>query len=349
MKNISFLIALALSSNLLFSQADNATAQEAERKKLMDASMNLENKEGWVRKGGVGLDLGQLININPYVGAGSNRLGIGGAVMFKANLKRNLLSWNNEIGINLSTQRIGSGTLSLGSDEKVPFEKALDIFNLSSNIAYKIGSNSPWAYSADLFFVSQFLNSNVDSATNKIYLKELHTGIYNTTLVSKFLSPANFTFALGLKYQKQKNWYFFLSPIALKAIVISDQEIANLGVHGTKLKANSLTEYNKSLLGLGALVRAGYTQKVFNKINIGSEVLLFSDYLDNPQNIDLNWLNNLAVEIFKGFNLNLKLDLYYDDNKTNNISDNNAIGGILGQGKRINLIQQLLLSYNRSF
>ena len=151
-----------------------------------------------------------------------------------------------------------------------------------------------------------------------------------------------------MKYQKQPNWYIFLSPVALKSIIITDQKIANLGVHGTKMKSNS-TNYKKSSTGIGALAHAGYTHKFFKKLNFGSELLLYSDYTDNPQNIDVTWLNNIGVEIFKGLNLSFKLDAYYDDNKTNNISDKNAIGGVSGQGKRTNFIQQLILVYNRNF
>ena len=79
-------------------QTDNAASQEAERKKLMDASMKTEDKTGWFSKGGLGLDLGQLMNINPYLGAGSNRIGFGGAIAYKAIFKKGSLSWNNNFG-----------------------------------------------------------------------------------------------------------------------------------------------------------------------------------------------------------------------------------------------------------
>ncbi|MEO6190853.1 MAG: DUF3078 domain-containing protein [Saprospiraceae bacterium] len=321
---------------IAFTQSVNAEVQKA------------EDRDGWLSKGSLGLDLGQLLNINPYVGGGSNRLSLGGAIAFKANLKRGLLNWTNDFGINYSAQKIGSGTLSVGSKDKVPFEKALDILKISSNIAYKLKEGSHWAYSTDFFFQSQFSKSFLDSVSKKIYLQDLHNGTYNTKLVSKFLSPANFTLALGMKYQEQPNWYVFLSPLALKSIIITDQKIANLGVHGTKLKANS-TNYKKSSSGIGALAHAGYTAKLFKKLNFGSELLLYSDYTDNPQNIDVTWLNNIGVEIFKGLSLSFKLDAYYDDNKLNNISDKNAVGGISGQGKRTNIIQQLILVYNRNF
>ncbi len=347
MKEILIVIFCFLNFLCISAQSENAAAQEAERKKMMDATMKTEDVNGWFRKGGIGLDLGQLMNINPYIGGGANRIGIGGAIAYKANLKKGMLRWNNDFNINFSTQKIGNGKL-VGSDEKIPFEKALDIVTLSSNLSYKVKEGSPWAYSGDLFFLSQFTKSYYDSISKKIFLKDLHTPNINTGLVSKLFSPANVSFALGMKYQKNDNWYVFLSPVALKAILISDQAIANLGVHGTK-KADNGSEYKKSLFGVGALARGGYTTKIWNRLNFGSELLLFSDYLDHPNNIDVTWLNNIGVEIFKGFNLNFKIDAYYDDNKTNSISDFNAEGGINGSGKRVNLIQQLLLVYNRNF
>ncbi|MCC6815680.1 MAG: DUF3078 domain-containing protein [Saprospiraceae bacterium] len=345
--NKQFFLFIITCISLTIKAQDNSSQQEAERKKAMEASMKVELKEGWVSKGAVGLDLGQLANINPYVGGGSNRLGLGGAIAYTAKLKRKLLSWNSELNFNLSTQRIGSGTLASGSKDRIPFEKALDLFTLSSNLAYKVKEGSNWAYSADLFLLSQLLGSYQDSANKKIYLSELNTAPFNTSLVSKFFAPANITVGLGIKYQKHDNWYAFLSPVALKAIVIADQNVANLGFHGTE--KNSDGSYKKSRVGIGALARAGYNVKLWNRVNFGSELLLSTDYFDNPQNIDVNWINNIRLEIFKGLNLNFGLNAFYDDNKTNYISDRNAVGGITVQGKAVNWIQQLLLVYNRNF
>lgn len=53
----------------------------------MQESMKMEVADGWNQKAGIGLDLGQLLNINPYVGSGSNRLGLGGAVNYKFQYK----------------------------------------------------------------------------------------------------------------------------------------------------------------------------------------------------------------------------------------------------------------------
>ena len=76
-KNVLFLGLILLNTITAFCQSENANLQESERKKLMDASMKTEDKLGWTRKVGLGLDIGQLLNLNPYVGGGYNRLGLG--------------------------------------------------------------------------------------------------------------------------------------------------------------------------------------------------------------------------------------------------------------------------------
>ncbi len=348
-KHILFILVFFF-MNFLNAQIDQQNDEQAgKRMEMMNANMKLEDTNGWIHKAGIGLDLGQLLNINPYIGAGSDRLGIGGAIHYKLRFKKNQFNWTNDVLFNLTVQRIGSGTINTTSDEGLPFEKALDMLSFNSNLAYQITESSAWSYSLDIGLRTQLLSSFIDSASNKIYLKELNIAPYKTSLVSKLFSPAMITLAPGISYSKNKTYQFFLSPVAGQIIVISDQNIANLGVHGTKLKDGSTTEFELTKFALGALAKVSYTNTYFEKLNVGSELSLFSDYLDNPQNIDVVWMNSIGVELFKGFLLGLKLDLYYDHDKTNNISDSNAVGGFSKQGKRINFIEQLLLTYNRSF
>ncbi|HEX5625311.1 MAG TPA: hypothetical protein VFX48_04780, partial [Saprospiraceae bacterium] len=89
MKNTLTTFLLTLFLTTAFSQVDEQkAAQEKARMEKLNAAMKVEDEMGWNRKAGIGLDLGQLLNINPYVGSGSNRLGIGGAVNYKANYKK---------------------------------------------------------------------------------------------------------------------------------------------------------------------------------------------------------------------------------------------------------------------
>ncbi len=350
MKTLHILIGFFSILQVISAQTDEQrAAQEKERMDKMSKEMNLEVKEGWQTLAGIGLDLGQLLNINPYLGAGNSRLGLGGAINYKALYKKGLFQWKNELLFNFSAEKTGSGKIASGSDETQPFRKALDLLNLNVNLALQTKESSPWSYALDLGLRSQLLNSYLDSASQLVYLKELHAGPYNTHLVSKLFSPALVTMAPGIQYKKGSDWQIFFAPAGGQILFIADQEIANLGVHGTKLKDGSNTEYETTKFALGAFLKAGYTHQYFGKFHVGSELSLFSDYLDEPQNIDVTWMNQFTVVLFKGFNIGLRADLYYDHDKTNYISDSDFVGGVNGIGRRINFIEQILVSYTKSF
>ena len=50
-----------------------------------------------------------------------------------------------------------------------------------------------------------------------------------------------------------------------------------------------------------------------NNFSYTSQLVLFSDYLDNPQNVRVNWDNRLDWKIAKYFSLTLTTSLIYDD------------------------------------
>ncbi len=350
MKKVFFLLlaTLTLTISLSAQTDEQRAAQEAERKKKLEALMTTDEAEGWQKKGGLGVDLAQLLNINPYIGGGSNRLGLGGAISYHAIYNRDGLNWKNALLVNLSTQRIGSGIVAGGFDNKLPFEKALDVLSFSSSIAYTVKKGSKWSYAADLGLLTQLLGSYVDSATSKVYLQELKIAGYNTSLKSKFMSPGLVSLAPGIKYEHNKHFNAFLSPCGGRLIVIADQSIADLGIHGTDPKDDG-SGYKTSRFELGAMAKLGYINTFWTKLNFSSDLTLFSNYLDKPQNIDVIWFNTLGVEIFKGLSIGIQGNVFYDDNRTNYITDFSAVGGTSGQGKRVNFIEQLLITYSRNF
>lgn len=343
------MLVLSFATGLIAQTDEQRAAQEKARLDQLGAATKDADAEGWTHRGAFGLDLGQLLNINPYPGSGNSRLGLGGAIQYKAHYRRQALQWKNEVLFNFSAERTGTGTVSAGSDEKNPFRKALDLLQFTSNVAYRIRENSPWFFAFDAGLRTQLLNSYVDSASQVIYLRQLRLKPYNTSLVSKFFSPALINIAPGIQYSKTKDLQIFLSPLAGQIIVIGDEAIANLGVHGTALKEGSTTDYERSKFALGAYLKTSYSHTFFQRLNVSSELGLFSDYLDQPQNIDVAWVNQIGIELFKGLQLGLAINLFYDDDKVNNITDFNSPGGISGQGRRVNLIEQLLLNYTRSF
>jgi len=96
--------------------------------------------EGWRKGAGLGADLGQLLQFNPRIGGGENRIGVGGNLTAFASLKRGRLNWDNNFSLNLAVQKLGQGVLppgvGRGADAKVPYQKSIDEIRIASQFGY---------------------------------------------------------------------------------------------------------------------------------------------------------------------------------------------------------------------
>ena len=308
-----------------------------------DAPAEEETKEetAWKTGAGIGLDFSQLFQLNPRQGAGQNRLGFGGAVNIFANYKEGRLAWENLGNWQFGIQRLGAGVVAQGTDEKkVPFQKAIDELRLNSKVGYKTSETSKFFYAADFSFLSQFTPTYLG---NDDYPGNFISNFPDTTANSKFLSPATFNLSVGIDYQPTENLSLYYSPLGAKLILVADDAIAALNVHGND-------EGKNTFFGLGSMLRMKYATTYFEeRLAYTSNLLLFSNYLENPQNIDIDWANEFALNIVKGFQIALTLNLFYDDDVLVQISDPDEPNGVSGLGKRVSLTQQLLIKYNVVF
>jgi len=67
-------------------------------------------------------------------------------------------------------------------------------------------------------------------------------------------------------------------------------------------------------LELGAQLKIDYKQQTFKKSCVASNLILFSDFLKNPQNIRLTGIVFIDAKINKYFSTNIRTNLIYDDN-----------------------------------
>ncbi len=318
------LLFLILNTGLnLFAQADDNHLKELKEQMKKDG-------EGWTKGAGIGLDFAQLALINPRVGTGDNKLGFGGLGNIYANYKKGNLFWENRASIQLAIQRIGS------SDK--PFQKSLDRFLIGSKVGHKLNEKLALAVEAE-----------VETQLTPTYEGNILKPDAGQPQVSGFFSPATMRLSPGLDYKATEHLTLFYSPASLKLIYISDQNIANRGVFGTE--KNSDGSFKKSDLQLGSTFKAIYNNKYFgDKLVVSSILDLFSNYLKNPQNIDVQWHNDISWNILKGFSLNLVVDVLYDDDILVQVDRNNDNKFAPDElGKRATIIQALLLKYNLVF
>jgi hypothetical protein len=309
----------------------------------------------WKRGAGLGADFAQLLQLNPRAGAGQNRLGLGGAINFFGNYKKDRVAWDN-LGVwQFGVQRFGSGILQGGGN--IPFQKAIDELRASSKLGFQTAPNSKFFYAADLNFLSQ-LTPTYQGPTSfpGLFL----SNVTNSRLLSNLFAPAIINLSLGIDYKANDKFSLFYSPLGAKWVIVGDDAIAALGVHGnpvTKNAAGTVTSFNNVDAQLGSLLRAKYATKFLDgKLAYTSNLLLFSNYLRNPQNIDVDWNNNLDMTIFKNIKLGVTINAFYDDDMRMQITDYDFPGGVRLNnagvpitGKRVSLTQQLLLKYAVTF
>ncbi|MGL6269869.1 MAG: DUF3078 domain-containing protein, partial [Chitinophagaceae bacterium] len=63
----------------------------------------------------------------------------------------------------------------------------------------------------------------------------------------------------------------------------------------------------------GGFLSAKFNKDIAKNVNIRSRVDLYSNYLENPQNVDVFWTNILTLKVNKFLNVTYNFDMIYDD------------------------------------
>ena len=316
-----------------------------------------KDSSGWQIGMAFGLDFFQLLQINPKVGAGEDRIQFGGVSTLFAVYQKKRTQWENIGTLLFAVQRLGSGSTVIGSNVvPKPYQKTVDEFRIVSSFAYDKSKGSAWSYSADFIFASQILPTYRGN-----FLRDVSED--NEGPISRFFSPAQISFSPGSRYQPNENWRVILSPASLKATVVANNAIAsipgnkdeNIGLHGTPWRSED--DFDNVFLQFGASLRTLYKNKYASeKMVHKSELILFSNYLMEPKNIDLNWRNELSYKLFSGLTLNFIANFFYDHDILIQKTDGDEPDGVernpdgsprLSRG--LNVIQSFTVQYNYIF
>lgn len=235
------------------------------------------------RKGGLfSLNLTQ-VSLTNWAAGGENSVAGNAIVNYFANYKRGKNAWDNSIDL-------GYGMLMQGKDD---VRKSDDKIDLSSK--YGREAFDHWYYSALVNFRSQF-------APGYNYPND-------SVKISNFLAPGYVTVALGMDYKPNPHFSLFISPLAARWTIVTDEDLSNAGAFGVDTGETVETEF-------GALIKATVNYDLAKNINLQTTLDLYSNYLEDPQNVDVNWQLLLSVKLNKYFSASLSTQLIYDDNTT---------------------------------
>jgi hypothetical protein len=290
---------------------------------VTEQEANLLNKKtdtvpGWKKGGVLALTIAQT-SLTNWAAGGQNSFAINGLVSLFANYKQGKSAWDNSLDIGYGLLRQGKETDFMKTDDKI---------DLLSKYGYRAHKN---------LYYSALINFKTQMADGLDYNSD-------TSKISGFLAPAYLTIAAGMDYKPNANFSAFVAPLTGKITLINDQTLADAGAYGvdpaTYDGSGNLLEHgskNKSEFG-------GYVRMIYSKNDFKTEILknlafttkidLFSNYLKNPQNIDVSWETQLALKINKFLSMNINTHLIYDDD-VNIAIDNNEDGIIDEKGPRI--------------
>ena len=323
---------------------------------LLTTTLNAQNKkdtlpDGWTLGAGFGFDFAQLLQIKPKQGAGQNQIGFGIATSGFAKYRKKRLAWDHAFLWQFGIQRLGSGIIAQGTSQRIPFQKSIDEFQYNVKFGYRTTKESKWFYAANTNLVTPLLPTYMGSEDFPgNFLKDV-AGMGQ--LRSRFFSPATLNISVGIDFKPDETFSAYYSPLGAKFIFVPDDEIASLGVHGNPVEgepdpeSGRYTEFDNTFEAMGQTLRLGVSTKFMeDKGAFNSTLLLFSNYLVNPENIDVNWGTDLSVALVKNLQVSVNVNVFYDDDVRVQITDFSKPNGVDGLGKRVSLTQQLLIKYN---
>lgn len=287
MKKLTGFVVLFISS-ISFSQDASIRQLQAESSRTFQNPAPDTTRRTWKAGGLYSISLGQGTLSNWAGGGDDFSLSIATSFNLFASYKKNKNSWDNALAMSFGYVK----TSSLGG------RKNDDRFDLLSKYGYALNSKLNLTTLGN--FRSQFLKGYNYTHNNK-------TNSIIKNFASAFLSPAYVLVSQGLDYKEGKSLSIFVSPITSRWLIVNDDSLAAKGDYGPI--ATGRHSHNQ----LGAFATINY-YKSFNKyVSYRGRVDVFSNYKNNPANLDVYMTNTLSARVAKIIAFNWNLDMIYDD------------------------------------
>jgi hypothetical protein len=302
MKRIQLLLLCALMSTLVVGQTE--IEKTAKAKDLAGADAKPDSLKSWFINGTGTLNLSQAAFSN-WAAGGENSIGFDAAMNLKANYRHGRSAWANTIDL-------GYGFLFQGIGDNAEYKKTNDKIELTSAYGYRLQEQGKW-------FATGLVNFKTQFSAGYSYPDD-------STVISKFMAPGYLIAGVGITYSPVKWVYFYLSPASVRMTFVMDDTLSAQGQFGVDPGKNMRTEF-------GAYFRADMNKDLAKNINLASTLELYTNYLKNFGNIDVNWNLMLTMKVNKWLAASITTQVIYDDDI--NISNTGGTGGPKTQFKEL--------------
>lgn len=257
----------------------------------------------WTTRGNVAILLNQT-GFSDWVGGGTNNFS--GTLKFDYEWEYRDKGWDWLTNV--------ESAYGLAKYKNAPFARKIDDRILIQSIVGKEFTKN-LSFSAFFNFTSQLGNGykyKKDSNNNEI--RELTTRIF---------SPAYFQLGSGFLWKKDETLWVNYSPIATRLILVSKKFTQDLTDNDTYF---GVLPNKSSRYELGANLTFHSEGNLLENIKYKQDLKLFSNYLEDASNIDLDYLVQIEVDINPLLSTQLIFQLIYDDNAISRLQVREVFG-----------------------
>lgn len=268
----------------------------------------------WKVSGLTSVNLSQVSLTNWSAGGKSSSSGVA-LFNINANYLKDKISWENSLNM-------GYGLLKENGKDLVKTHDKLDLIS-------KFGIKE-----TEKIFISTLFNFKTQFAPG-------YSDSDDKNKISDFLAPAYLTLSPGLDYKPNKMLSFLISPITGKMTIVNNDSLSSIGAFGVDPGKKSRYEF-------GSFVKMELKTELMKNVSLQTKLDLFSNYLHNPENIDVNWDLLINMKINDYLSANLITNLIYDDDIKIDVDKNND--GIMdSKGPRVQFKEMFGLGLSLKF
>ena len=232
----------------------------------------------WQFNGLTGINISQVSLTNWSAGGESS---YSGNALLKMNLNYNKdkASWENALGL-------GYGLMKQGEQST---RKTDDRIDFASKYGRKV--TKTLFYTAMLKFKTQFTDGY---------------GYPNDSVaISRFMAPGTINLSIGIDYKPSENFSLYVGPVSGQVTFVRDDTLSAHGAYGVEPGENVRYEF-------GGSMKAVYQKEILKNVTFNTKLELFSNYIKNPEKIDISWEVMIDMKINEFLSANLHTHLLWD-------------------------------------
>ncbi len=290
MKRVILVLLFLFSANAMFSQVSEKELLKKTEETV--AKIMEEKPNGWNKKGIATVLLNQA-SFNNWLAGGQSSISGNAGFKYDFNYKSDTWTWDNKLSANYGLTKI----------KKQALQKTDDRFEFNSLLGKK--ASGEWYYSGFFNFKTQF-DSGFDQANSSIK-------------ISHFFSPAYIQFGPGMLWKRDDNLKINIAPATSKVIIVH-KHFTDAGPSFGVLQGQS------SRYEFGAAVNGYYKFKLMDNVTAEHILNLYTNYLEDAQNVDLDYTLNIVMKVNKYLSTNFAFQTIYDDNAFPGFQTRQVIG-----------------------